>query len=102
MERERQGSAGRPLGNDDMTNLRSEARPTGKVAIAGQGYLRLPKIADERCAVIEDGSGPWRSPPGKAAGGLLHRRRTTPGPQSGLAKFVGIFDDFREAATTFV
>src|SRR5664279_2828751 len=25
-----------------MTNLRSEARPTGKVAIAGQGYVGLP------------------------------------------------------------
>src|ERR1039458_9311729 len=63
-----------------MTNLRSVARPTGKVAIAGQGYVGLPKISDERCAVIEDGSGPWRSPPGRAARGLLHRRRTTPGP----------------------
>ena len=68
-----------------MTNLRSVARPTGKVAIAGQGYVGLPKISDERCAVIEDGSGPWRSPPGRAARGLLHRRRTTPDPQSGSA-----------------
>lgn len=69
-----------------MTNLRSVARPTGKVAIAGQGHVGLPKISDERCAVIEDGSGPWRSPPGRAAGGLLHRRRTTPDPQSGSAR----------------
>src|SRR5664280_3026340 len=30
-----------PGGNDDMTNLRSVARPTGKVAIAGQGHVGL-------------------------------------------------------------
>ena len=63
-----------------MTNLRSDARPTGKVAIAGQGHVGPPKIADERCAVIEDGSGPWRSPPGRefvaaALKGSLHQKK---------------------------